>query len=78
MQEIINSWGSLIDVTGGALRPDKSCYYLVYYVWKRDTWIATEPDIDLDLIATDMKNKDEWQEISDVWKGKQKGEAQLK
>ena len=27
------------------------------YVWKRGKWIATEPDLDLDLIATYMNSE---------------------
>ena len=35
MQELINSFGSLLQVTGGAISADKSWFYLVDYVWKR-------------------------------------------
>lgn len=31
MLELINSWGSLMEVTGGALMTDKRWYYLVDY-----------------------------------------------
>ena len=31
MQKLINSWGTLMEVTGGALRTDKSWYYLLDY-----------------------------------------------
>ena len=54
MKDIINSCGSLMEVTGGALRADKSWYYLVDYVWKRFNWLATDSDVELDLIVTDM------------------------
>ena len=32
MQNLINSWGSLMEVTGGALCTDKSWYYLIDYI----------------------------------------------
>ena len=32
MQKLLNSWGGLIEITGGSLRTDKSWYYLVGYV----------------------------------------------
>lgn len=35
MQELINSWGKLVEVAGGALRPDKSWWYLFEYVWSK-------------------------------------------
>ena len=31
MQRLINSWGDLMEVTGGAIRMDKSWWYLVEY-----------------------------------------------
>ena len=52
MQELINSWGELVEVTGGALRPDKSWWYLVEYVWSRGKWRGTNARDDLDLVAT--------------------------
>ena len=35
MQSSINSWESLMEVTGGAICTDKSRWYLIEYVWKR-------------------------------------------
>ena len=35
MQTLINSWGSLMEVTGGAIRTDKSWWYLIDFVWKK-------------------------------------------
>ena len=43
-----------MEVTGGSLRTDKSWFYSVEYVWKHEEWIATDPDIDINLQATDM------------------------
>ena len=54
IQDLINSWGNLIEVTGGALRTDKSRYYLVDYVWKRGKWVASDPEVALDLEGSDM------------------------
>ena len=52
MQNLINSWGSLMEVTGGALSVDKSWWYLVDFVWKRGKWIASDAITDIDLVAT--------------------------
>ena len=57
MQKLINSWGDLMEVTGGALRTDKSWYYLIEYVWKHGKWTASDPDIPIDLMATDMSGQ---------------------
>ena len=57
MQSLIDSWGSLMEVTGGAISTDKSWWYLIYYVWKRGKWIASDPQLNIDLIASD-KNDD--------------------
>ena len=46
------------------------------YVWMRDKWIATDPDVELDLIETDMNRErmdlshlkfDEAAEMLGVW-----------
>ena len=52
MQALINSWGQLIDVTGGAISVSKSWWYMIEYVWKRGKWVATDAGNDLDLVAT--------------------------
>ena len=52
MQQLINSWSSLMKVTGGAISVDKSWYYLVDYVWAKGKWTAHDATIGLDLIAT--------------------------
>ena len=51
-KKLIESWGSLTEVTGGALRPDKSWWYLVEYVWKQGKWVASDAGQDLNLQAT--------------------------
>ena len=65
-----------MEVTGGALRTDKSWYYLVDYVWKHGKWIATDPDVGIDLLATDISGErialshlrcDEAAEMLGVW-----------
>ena len=43
-----------MEVTVGALRTNKSWYYLVDYVWKRGRWVASDPDVAIDLEASDM------------------------
>ena len=54
MQALINSWGAFMEVTGGAIRTDKSWWYLIDYVWKRGKWVASDPDVNLDLVANDV------------------------
>ena len=51
MQDLINSWGELIDVTGGAISVEKSWWYMIDYVWKRGKWIAVDADNNMDLMA---------------------------
>ena len=51
MQLLINSWGSLMKVTGRTLRIDTNWWYLVNYVWKHGTWIAYDTLTELDLVA---------------------------
>ncbi len=43
-----------MEVTGGVIRTDKSWWYLVNYVWKGVKWVAHDPDIEIDLVATNM------------------------
>ena len=64
MQRVIQQWGDLMEVTGGALNldPSKSYWYLVEYVWKRGSWVAADADIGgfngFDLMARNADN--EW------------------
>ena len=44
-----------MEVTGGDLRTDKSWWYLIEYAWKRGEWVALDPQLHIDLVAT---NKD--------------------
>ena len=53
IQSLINSWGNLMEVTGGAISTDKSWWYLIDYVWKRCKWIASGPQLNIDLISSD-------------------------
>ena len=57
MQQLINSWGSLMEVTGGALSVEKSWWYLVDFVWKRGKWVAKDAETELDLVATSSKGE---------------------
>ena len=43
--------GDLMEVTGGAIRIDKSWWYLVEYVWKRGKWKASDYTGTMDLVA---------------------------
>ena len=52
MQTMINSWGNLMEVTGGVIMTDKSWWYLIDFVWKRGKWVTHDLEIGVDLIAT--------------------------
>ena len=55
MQTVVQQWGDLMEVTGGALNnldPSKSYWYMVEYVWKHGKWIATDAELgEFDLVA---------------------------
>ena len=51
MQDLINSWGSLMAVTGGAICTEKSWWYMVDYTWKKGKWVACDAAEDFDLVA---------------------------
>ena len=53
MQKVINSWSSLVEVTGGEISRDKSWFYLIDYVWLKGKWISNDPETGLDLTAKD-------------------------
>ena len=58
MQNLINSWGELMDVTGGALSIEKSWWYMIEYTWKRGKWIAVDSEPGFDLVATTAAGDD--------------------
>ena len=41
-------------VTGGALRSDKSWWYLVSFAWKKGKWIPTDAGDNINLLANDI------------------------
>ena len=51
MQQLINSWGELMDVTGGSLSVEKSWWYMLEYIWRRGKWVAVDAGPGLDLVA---------------------------
>ena len=54
MQLVINSWGSLVKVLGGAIdATNKAWWYLIDFVWKRGKWCTSDPDADFDLQANE-------------------------
>ena len=54
MQSVINSWGSIVKVLGGAMDASaKTWWYLVDFVWKKGKWTTTDPLFDSDLTAPD-------------------------
>ena len=79
MQMVVQQWGDLMEVTGGALNLDlsKSYWYMVEYVWKHGKWIASDADIGtFDLVARNADNEfisltrlncDEESEILGLW-----------
>ena len=52
MQQLINSWEQLMDVTGGSLNVSKSWWYMIEYTWKKRKWLTVDSDLGLDLVAT--------------------------
>jgi len=60
MQTVVQQWGDLMEVTGGALNldPSKSYSYLVEYVWKHGKRIASDADTgDFDLVTRNADNE---------------------
>ena len=52
MQSVINSWGSMLKVLGGAMdASNKTRWYLVDFVWKRRECCTIDPLLGADLIA---------------------------
>jgi hypothetical protein len=50
MQQAIDHWEGGLKATGGALVPEKSCWYLINFVWTGNTWqYATQNDIPSDI-----------------------------
>ena len=50
-QDLLVSWSSIMDVTGGAISIDKSWWYLIDYIWNNGKWIAQDAGTDLELLA---------------------------
>ena len=45
MQEVVDHWEGGLRTTGGALRVDKSFWYLIDFVWRNNEWhYATQTD----------------------------------
>ena len=57
-----------MEVTGSAIRTDKSRWCLVDYVWRKGKWLCTDRNLDLDLIATGSDRKVVSVEGQDVMK----------
>ena len=53
MQNMINSWGSITEVTGGAISAKKCWWYLIDFVWQKGKWVTKDGEIDIDLQAID-------------------------
>ena len=51
IQSLINSWGSLMQIICGALSIDKSWWYLIEYVCKRGKWVASDTNLEVDLVV---------------------------
>ena len=60
MQTVVQQWGDLMEVTGGALNldPSNSYWHLVEFVWKHGKWIVSDADIgNFDLVARNADNE---------------------
>ena len=76
MQELIDNWGGLMRVTGGALRTDKSWWYLIKFIWVRGQWVPTDAgdnlrltavNADGDRVELDYLSCDEASKLLGVW-----------
>ena len=59
MQEMVNAWERASKVTGGALEPVKSWWYLVHFVWNKGLWRYGHIDdmLDVKITTLDKENK---------------------
>jgi hypothetical protein len=58
MQEVVDTWEGLLRATGGALRDDKSYWYLLNYKFQKGCWkYKTKPEIpgDIDIKVVDSR-----------------------
>ncbi len=54
LQESTTNWGWLLIATGGALKPAKGLYHIIFFAWKQDggwRYEANESRADLEIIA---------------------------
>ena len=56
MQHTLDAWEAAAKVTGGALEPNKSYGYLIYFKWKDGKWCYGPLDDDHILTAEDKNN----------------------
>lgn len=57
MQSVISSWGSLVNVVGGAMdASDITWLYSIEFVWKRGKWCTSDPLPGYDLTAKDKSS----------------------
>ena len=52
MQQLIHTWGSTMEVTGGAINIEKSWWYLIDFVWFKGKWVTQDAELGTDLVAT--------------------------
>ena len=55
-QDLLDSWSSLMAITGGAISVDKSWWYLIEYIWNNGKWSAQDAGTDLELLASTTTN----------------------
>ena len=55
MQEVINSWGYLMEVSLGAICTDKRWWYLVEYFLSKGKWIVIYANVKINLTAKDTE-----------------------
>ncbi len=59
IQESVRFWEGYIRCSGGAIRPDKSHWYLIDFEWKQGQWSYKQPQAsDPPLVVRDSEGKD--------------------
>lgn len=58
MRRFVQHWEGGLRATGGALRVDKSCWYLIDFVWRNQCWhYATKAEVPGDILVRDADDQ---------------------
>lgn len=58
MRRFVTHWEGGLRATGGALRVDKSCWYLIDFVWTNNKWrYASKTDVPGDILVRDADDR---------------------